>query len=196
MNCPACGGDLILKDRERDIQQFNSYALVTRECSRCRRKWILKHVGSQVVSMEDKDSKDPGFGFSYVCPHCKFESYIATPYRPKRGWNCLSCGKPIPNESLIPKGGYQLPEVTETVGGGSTRRRRQGASTYQRSPRVSRPIPAGAVGLKDLADKLKVEPKKLRSWLRKVSWRKVDEAGSSWVFSPAEAEEVAKNFGR
>ena len=196
--CPVCWGELILKDREKDIQEFSTHTLVTRECSSCRRIWILEHVGRQITSMSEKDTKDPGFGFDYICPHCKFQSYVATTYRPTRGWNCLNCGQPMPNESLIPRGGYQLPEITRVrvIGSTSKRRRREGSSTYQRAPRVSKPIPVGAVSLSTLAERLKLEPKKLRSWLRKVGWRKVDEAGSSWVFSPDEADEVVKNFGR
>jgi len=54
----------------------------------------------------------------------------------------------------------------------------------------------GAVSLASVAERLKVEPKRLRSWLRKVSWRKAEEAKSAWVFSETEAEEVIKNFGR
>jgi len=193
MFCMVCGRSLELKG----IKEFNTYSLVTRGCSSCGIVWVLKHVGRQVVSISEEGVKDPGFGFDYICPHCKFQSYVATVYRPKRGWNCLNCGKYVPNESLIPRGGYQVPDHVRVMGSTSKRRRqRQGGSTYQRAPRTSKPIPAGAISLSTLAERVKVEPKKLRSWLRKVSWRKVDEAGSSWVFSPDEAEEVAKNFGR
>ena len=195
MNCPACGRELELKG----IQELDTHALVTRECSFCRLVWILKYVGRSVVSISQKGIKDPGFGFDYICPHCQFQSYVATVYGPKGGWSCLNCGQHVPNENLIPRGGYQLPEVTHIRGLGSSSRKRRGgqrASTYQRAPRVSRPIPAGAISLSTLAERVKVEPKKLRSWLRKVGWRKADEAGSSWVFSPGEADEVAKNFGR
>ena len=199
MHCPACTGDLILRGLQDDIQEFDSYSLVTRECSHCRRVWKLTHVGRSIVSMSEEGAKNQDFGFDYVCPYCHFQCYVCTTFRPedtKHGWNCLACGERLPSESLIPRGGFILPEINYIRSTGKTRRQRQGSSTYQRAPRTSKPIPAGAVGLKELADRLKVEPKKLRSWLRKVGWRKADEAGSSWVFSPEEAEEVSKNFGR
>ena len=201
MKCLLCGGDLILRGLSDDIRELDTYALVTRECIHCHQVWVLKYVGRSIVSVSEEKVENQDFGFDYNCPHCKFQCYVATTFRPKTGWNCLGCGGSIPNESLIPRGNYQLPEITAyrsstSPGSKRTRRQGQGASTYQRAPRTSRPIPAGAVSLSTLAERLKVEPRKLRSWLRKVNWRKVDEAGSSWVFSEAEAEEVAKNFGR
>jgi len=199
MKCSLCGGDLILRGLPDDIQEFDTYSLVTRECTHCHQVWVLTHIGRSIVSVSEEGVKSQDFGFDYVCPYCHFQCYVATSFRPNdmvHGWNCLSCGRSLPKESFIPRGGFEPPETTYVRSTGKTRRQRQGSSTYQRAPRTSRPIPAGAVGLKDLADRLKVEPKKLRSWLRKVGWRKADEAGSSWVFSETEAEEVVKNFGR
>jgi len=199
MKCPACSGDLILKGLQDDIQEFDTYDLVTRECTHCHQVWILKHVGRSVISMSEEKAENQDFGFDYICPNCGFKCYVATTFRPKdmvHGWNCLSCGESLPKESFIPRGGFEPPETAYVRPTGKARRQRQGASTYQRAPRTSRPVPVGAVGLKDLAVRLKVEPKKLRSWLRKVDWRKGEEAGSSWIFSPEEAEELAKNFGR
>jgi len=200
MNCPACGVALSLGE----IQEFEEYSLVDRVCGYCRIIWVLRHEGGLVVSITQQTpimvGVDPSkFGFDYVCPSCKYSSYVSSNYGTQTGWRCLNCGRIVPNENITPRGEFQLRSYTASLGSRRSRgrgRQRQGASTYQRTPRVSRPIPAGAVGLKDLAIRLKVDPKKLRSWLRKVSWRKGEEAGSSWVFSPEEAEEVSKNFGR
>lgn len=196
MKCLLCTGDLILDDPQSAIQEFDTYALVTRKCTHCHQVWILKHVGRQMISMTEEGATDQEFGFDYTCPHCKFQSYVATTFRPKTGWNCFGCGEKVPNECCIPRGGYELPEIVYVRSTGKTSRRRQNASTYQRTPRTSKPLPAGSIGISELSESLNVEGKKLRSWLRKVGWRKSEEAGSGWSFSAEEAEEVKKNFGR
>jgi len=200
MNCPVCGVGLSLGE----IQEHEGYSLVDRICSYCRIIWVVRYEVKRVVSVIQQTPVMVGinpseFGFDYLCPNCKSGSYVSTNYGTQTGWRCFHCGKILPNENIIPRGEFHLGEYTSSVGSKRSRKnrgQRKAASGYQRAPRVSRPIPAGAVGLKDLAGRLKVEPKKLRSWLRKVSWRKGEEAGSSWLFSPEEAEEVAKNFGR
>jgi len=197
MFCPVCGISLLLGE----IEQHKEFALVHRSCDRCGVAWGLRHEGSSIISITQEEPPMEGinpseFGFDYTCPHCKFESYVSTVYKTKTGWKCLQCGRIVPNESIRPRGKFELMDYRAPAGTGRTRRPRGSAPTYQRTPRVSRPIPSGAVPLSTLADNLKVEPKKLRSWLRKVGWRKAEEAGSSWFFSETEAEEIAKNFRR
>jgi len=194
VNCPRCGLNLEVKE----IQEFDGFALVHRYCLHCRITWILKHQGGFIVSVTQEGVTTPEVGetpgFDYKCPHCGFESTVYTALQVYTGWKCLQCGKIVPNEYLKPRGDFRLtpPRVIVSRSRGGTRR----VSTYQRAPRVSRPIPAGAIPLAQLAQEMKVEPKRLRSWLRKVGWRKPEEAGSGWYFSPDEAKEVAKNFGR
>lgn len=133
------------------------------------------------------------YGFDYKCPHCGFESTVYTALQTRTGWKCLECGKIVPNENIKPRGDFQLQDYRTPV---TSRARARGASSYQRAPRVSRPIPEGAIPLATLAQDLHVEPKKLRSWLRKVKWRSSDEAGSGWYFAQSEVEEIKKDFGR
>lgn len=197
MNCPVCGSRLSLGE----IQQNEEFSLVHRPCGHCQVTWLLRHEGSSIVSIIQeeppmKEINPSEFGFDYTCPYCGFESYVSTVYNTRTGWKCLNCGRIVPNENIKPRGNFQLMDYRAPMGSGRTRRSRDRASTYQRTPRVSRPIPAGAVGIKEVAERIGIEPKKLRSWLRKVGWRKAEEAGSSWFFSPNEAEEVAKNFGK
>jgi len=135
------------------------------------------------------------YGFDYTCPHCGFTSYVATVFQPKTGWKCISCGKIVPNENIIPRGNFQLQDYMAPVGIFS-RRRSSRAPSYQRAPRTSRPIPEGAVSVATIAQELNMEPRKLRSWLRKVGWRASEEAKSAWIFSQSEAEEVKAHFGR
>jgi len=158
--------------------------------------WILKYQNGKIVQVSlEGEILEEGFGFDYTCPKCHFESYVSTVYRPPAGWNCLNCGSYIPNDCLKPRGNYQLPEVRRFTSSTRKARSRVKSSTYQGTPRAARPVPIGAISLSTLAEGLKVEPKKLRSWLRKVGWRKAEEAGSSWIFSPEEAKEVTKSFG-
>lgn len=196
MFCPACGRNLEVKE----IQEFPDYDLVTRYCRFDSKEWTLEYRNGAIVriTLGDEEEMTEEFGFDYTCPHCGHESYVSTVFGPAGGWNCINCGNYIPNENLRPRQHYVLPKVRLYTSSPRNvrRRQRQRASTYQRAPRVSRPIPVGAVGIKEVAERLKVEPKKLRSWLRKVGWRSGEEAGSSWMFSPEEVEEVAKNFGR
>jgi len=191
VNCPRCGLNLEVKE----IQELDGFTLVHRYCPHCRITWILKHQNNLIVSITQEELMGKGdYGFDYKCPHCRFESTVYTALQVYTGWKCLQCGKIVPNEYLKPRGEFRLipPRVIGSRSRGGTRK----VSTYQRAPRVSRPIPAGAVGIKEVADQLKIEPKKLRSWLRKVKWRKQEEAGSGWYFSPDEVKEVVKNFGK
>ena len=191
MNCPVCGLGLEMVE----IREYGDFALVRRSCHLCGVIWILKHQENSIVSItqEGVEMGDEDYGFDYKCPHCGYESYVATVLQTYTGWKCINCGKIVPNEHLKPRGDFVIAPRTVVSG---TRRSSRGTSTYQRTPRVSRPVPEGAVSLSTLAERLKVEPKKLRSFLRKSNWRGSEEAGSAWVFSPGEAEEVAKNFGR
>lgn len=196
MFCPACPRKIKLELVE--IQEFPDYALVIRKCHFCSKEWVLKYQNGALVMVSLAGEKlGEDYGFDYTCPGCGFSSYVATVYKPPSGWSCLNCGKYIPNEYLKPRNKYELPSVRRFAGTPSMRgTRRQRASDYQRTPRTSRPVPAGAVGIVAIAEKLKIPPKKLRSWLRKAGWRSGGEAGSSWIFSPEEAEEVIKHFGR
>ena len=191
MNCPGCGLSLELKR----IEEFPDFALVIRTCTTCRIEWGLRYEGNTLVSIRQGEVEmEEGYGFDYTCPHCSFTSYVATVFQPKTGWKCLDCGKLVPNENIIPRGSFQLLDYRAPVGTlrGGTRK----VSTYQRASRASKPIPEGAVALATIAQDLKIEPKKLRSWLRKVGWRASEEAKSAWIFSPSEAEEVKSHFGR
>jgi len=194
--CLACSRKVDLLK----VQEFPDYDLVTRRCPFCSKEWILKYQ-DKVIVMVTQVGEEVGedYGFDYTCPHCHFSTYVATVYRPPAGWSCLNCGKYIPNECLKPRAKYELPPVRRFVSGApsvGSMRRRQRVPGYQRTPRTSRPVPAGAVGVAAVAEKLGIPSKKLRSWLRKVGWRSSAEAGSSWVFSREEAEEVIKHFGR
>ena len=148
-----------------------------------------------MVSVTQKGVEiEPNYGFDYICPHCSFNSYVSTVFQPRTGWKCISCGRIVPNESIKPRGNFQLLDYRAPV---SIFRRDTGrVSTYRRTPRVSRPVPAGAVTVGTIAQELNIEPKKLRSWLRKVGWRSSEEARSQWIFSPQEAEEVKSHFGK
>lgn len=192
MNCPICGLGLKMEE----IQEHDDFALVRRSCNHCRVIWSLKHQNNLIVSItqEGMQMEAEDYGFDYKCPHCGHESYVATVLQTYTGWKCINCGKIVPEEQLKPRGDFVVAPRTVVLGTGRSSRR--ASSIYQRAPRTSRPIPAGAVSLVTVAERLKVEPKKLRSWLRKVNWRAAEEAKSAWVFSEAEAEEVIKNFGK
>ena len=192
MNCPVCGLSLQLKG----IEEFENYTLVTRSCHLCRVDWVLRHEGNSIVSITQKGVEmEQDYGFDYTCPHCGRSSFVCAVFYPRTGWKCLNCGKIIPNENITPKGNFRLQDQRAPVGT-SGRRASRSTSTYQRAPRASRPIPEGAVALAAIAQELKVEPKKLRSFLRKSNWRKPEEAKSAWLFSPEEAEELKKTFRR
>jgi len=193
MNCPVCGLGL----KVEEIQEHEGFTLVRRSCSFCRAIWVLRHQDNTIVSVTQEGMEVENYGFDYECPHCGMKSYVATVYQPQTGWKCIRCGKIVPNENITPRGEFKLIDYRAPRGMGTkSRRKRERSSTYQRAPRTSRPIPAGAVPLVELAGRIKTDPKRLRAWLRKVGWRKAEEAGSSWIFSPEEADEVAKNFGR
>ena len=137
------------------------------------------------------------FGFDYTCPECGFSSHVSTVLAPTWGWKCLNCGRKVPHDSIRPTGGYELPPERERYMRApptrtrSTRTREPG---IQRTPRTSRPIPEGTIGIKEVAERLNMEPKKLRSFLRKSNWRGPDEAGSAWIFGPSEVEELIIAF--
>jgi len=139
------------------------------------------------------------FGFDYTCPGCGFSSHISTVLQPTWGWKCLNCGEKVPHDSIRPSGGYELPPERERyIRPSLTRTRSTRTKTrepsLQRVPRSSRPIPEGAIGLKEVAERLNMEPKKLRTWLRKSNWRSSEEKGSQWIFAPSEVEELISAF--
>ena len=189
MNCPRCGLNLEM----REIQEFDNFALVQRSCLHCGVTWILKHQGNLIVSITQEELMGKeDYGFDYKCPHCGFESYVATSLQTHTGWKCLRCGKIVLNEYIRPRGDFKLAPTRVLIPG--TRKRTLSQLSYQRTPRVSRPIPEGAISLATVAQELNIEPKRLRSWLRKVGWRSSEEARSQWIFSPHEAEEVKAHF--
>jgi len=191
MNCPVCGLGLKLEH----IDESSNFTLVIRTCPTCRAGWDLRYEDNILVSIRQRGVEmEEGYGFDYTCPYCNFTSYVATVFQPRTGWKCINCGRIVPNENLKPRGNFQLLDYRAPVG--VSRRGSRKASTYQRAPRVSRPIPEGAISVATIAQELNVEPKKLRSWLRKVNWRSGEEAGSQWLFSPKEAEELKSNFRR
>jgi len=173
-----------------EIQEHKDFALVRRSCHYCGKVWILKHQENSIASITQEGIQVVDYGFDYKCPHCGFESTVYTVLQSRTGWKCLKCGKIVPNEHIKPRGDFQL-EPTRVITPRSARRR---TPSYQRSPRVSRPISEGAISLASIAQELNIEPKKLRSFLRKSNWRKPEEAGSAWLFSPEEAEELKAHF--
>jgi len=192
VHCPVCGLGL----KMIEVQEFSDFTLVRRSCSHCRVNWVLKHQGDSIVSItqEGMEMGDRDYGFDYECPYCGRKSYVATVYQTRTGWKCISCGKIVPNKYLKPRGNFRLQEYLASTS--TSKRGAKRVSTHQRSPRVSRPTPEGAVSLVQVASELKVEPKKLRSFLRKSNWRKSEESGSAWIFSPEEVEELKKSFRR
>ena len=190
MNCPACGLKLELKK----IQELDEFALVQRECSHCEINWELKYIGTLVVSITQGGIEVGDYGFDYKCPNCNFSSTVYTVFHSSTGWKCLKCGKIISNKYIKPRGNFPLEPVRVTIPG--TRKGTLSQLGYQRTPRASRPVPTGAVGVAQIAQELNVEPKKLRSWLRKVNWRSSEEHGSQWLFSPEEVKEVISSFKR
>jgi len=177
----------------REIQEYSNFTLVRRYCPSCRVDWILKHQNNLIVSItQEVLMGKEDFGFDYKCPHCGFESYVATSLETHTGWKCLRCGKIVLNEYIRPRGDFKLAPTRVLIPG--TRKRTLSQLSYQRTPRVSRPIPEGAISLATVAQELNIEPKRLRSWLRKVGWRSSEEARSQWIFSPHEAEEVKAHF--
>ena len=192
MNCPACG----LRLEMGEVQELPDFVLVRRFCTFCRVTWVLKHQDDLLVSITQEGIIMENYGFDYKCPHCQHEGHVATVLQPKNTWRCIRCGKIVPNINLTPRGEFMLPVVQSTTRGSSRSSRRSREPGYQRTPRTSKPVPTGAVGVAAIAQDLNVEPKKLRSWLRKVKWRTGEEAGSQWLFSPAEAEEVKSHFRR
>ena len=191
MNCPVCGIDLKMVG----IQEYDGFALVRRSCHRCGVIWILRHQENSIVSVTQEGMEMGDYGFDYKCPHCGFESTVYTVLQTSTGWKCLSCGKIVPQEYLKPRGDFVVaPRIV--VAGARRSSRSRSTPGYQRAPRTSKPIPDGAVTLAAIAQELNVEPKKLRSWLRKVGWRSSEEVGSSWVFSPKEVEDLKVQFRR
>ena len=194
MNCPVCGLTLELKG----VEDCGDYSMVKRHCQFCRAGWTLKHQDNSVLYIVQAGKEDlvGKFGFDYKCPYCRLESSVYTVFQPKTGWKCLNCGRIIPNESITPRGDFVPIPAGVQVSGGSSRsaRRRQRSGDVQRTPRTSRPTPAGAVSVSAVAAELGIEPKKLRSWLRKVNWRSEEESRSQWLFSPEEVKDVISNF--
>lgn len=189
MFCPKDAMSLQLLD----IQELEGYTIVRRYCPKCATTWILKHVGKEVVEIVQEGISERNFGFEYDCPFCGYKGRVYSTLKVATGWKCLKSGHIIPLDHIKPIGDFNLQEsMTE----GKITRGGRRKSTYQRTPRQARPIPAGSISLKQIADELNVEGKKLRSWLRKVGWRSAEEAGSGWYFSPEEAEEVKKSFRR
>ena len=191
LNCPVCGLGLHLEE----IKELETYALVRRSCFRCGVIWELHHQDDRVVSIRQEIPMEKDYGFDYTCPHCSYSSSVFAVLYPVTGWKCINCGKIVPNEKIIPRGNFQLKDITRLIRG-STGRSRVRAPGYQRTPRTSRPIPEGAVPLAVVAQELNMEPKKLRSWLRKVGWRSSGEASSGWYFSPKEVEELKVQLRR
>ena len=191
MNCPVCG----LAPTLKGVEEHEGYSIVTRYCPFCNQDWEFTHRGNSITIVTQKGMEEDvaEYGFDYECSHCRTKSYVATVLRTKSGWKCIKCGGVIPQESIKPRQNFILEPYT-TSRGTSTRSSKQGSPSLTRAPRASRPLPEGAVSLSQVASDLEVEPKKLRSWLRKSNWRSSEEAGSSWVFSPQEVEELRKTF--
>lgn len=202
MNCPACSNSLGLLY----VEEEGDVSTVYRECLGCGKRWALtyesgKKEPSKITEIEEGVEFTGNTGFGYTCAKCQYESFVCTVFQPTFGWNCINCGEPIPRANMRPFGGYELlPERERPIRPGKTRtprgERRRREPGYQREPRTSRPIPEGAISVKEVAEKIGIEPKKLRSWLRKVHWRKEEEARSAWYFSPSEVEEVMAKFGK
>ena len=196
MDCPVCTGNLELLN----IDESTDRPIVTRKCTGCGILWELTYYDRSVILIKQGGTEMPGeFGFDYTCPECGFSSHVSTVLQPTWGWKCLNCGKKVPHDSIRPTGGYELPPERERYIRSSptrTKSTRTREPSTQRTPRASRPIPEGAIGLKEVAERLNIEPKKLRAWLRKSNWRSSDEAGSTWIFSPEEAKELISSFKR
>jgi len=201
MYCLACGSTLDLLK----ISESGNQATVNRECISCHKKWELTYRDDVLILVVMEGEEVPeDFGFDYTCPKCNFKSYVSTSLQPIWGWMCINCGERVPMASIKPRGGYELPperahysrSTSAKSPRGERKPREPRESGYQRAPRTSKPLPEGAVSIRDVAERLNVEPKKLRSWLRKVSWRTSEEAGSGWVFSPGEVEEIVSKYGK
>jgi len=59
---------------------------------------------------------------------------------------------------------------------------------------ITIPPQKGTVPLAYVAEELKIEQKKLRSWLRRANWRPANDAGRLWHFFPEEADEIISRF--
>ena len=205
MNCLVCAMPLKLEEIQEAFRTGEDYDKVSRSCERCRTTYSLKYQGGRLLSItREGEGAHDNFGFIYHCPHCNHESRVYATYAtPPTGWKCLNCGMIVPFEHLTSIGDYVVLPYTRIMSGGKssknrnrTSRTRTAGTGYQASPRASRPLPAGAIALATLAGEMKIEGKKLRGWLRKVNFRKAEEHGSGWQFSPEEAEGIKKNFGK
>jgi len=199
LNCSLCGSELKLVS----IQEFEDSAEVCRECKGCNTRWHLLYKGTSINVLQAGYSLNTS-GFSQLCPGCGFLNTVHTGQVHSR-WKCLKCGKLLLPQGMSTFGGLEVPKdlpswiPTKDQRKAERRRARKGlptlgVSTLQRAPRASRPAPEGAIPLATLARDLNIEPKKLRSWLRKSNWRPPEEAKSAWLFSPEEAEEIRRNF--
>lgn len=164
-------------------------AEVMKECYSCKGKHHFYFIGSTLQHAIYLPGAVGGPGFDFQCL-CGYSARVYTNHL-YPAWKCLACKARIPRDNISTFGGYELPEESTFF----PPSRRQRSSTSQRTPRTSRPVPEGAISLAGLAERIKVEPKRLRAWLRKVGWRSGGEAGSAWYFSPEEANEIGSTFG-
>ena len=194
MFCLVCTGKLELLN----VDESTDKPIVARRCTRCSIIWELTYYDRSIILIKQGGVEiKEKFGFDYTCPKCGFSSHVSTVLTPTWGWKCVNCGEKIPHDSIKLSGGYELPPERERYIRSSTSRTKSTRTrepSLQRTPRSSKPLPEGAVSLKEIAERLNMEPKKLRSWLRKVNWRSSEERGSQWTFTPSEVEELITTF--
>jgi len=194
MHCPVCGGNPVL-DAVKEVNKTLSE--VTRQCCSCHLWWVFSYVGSVLLTISEKGMENEEHGFKVCCPCGAMTSYHIK-FRPA-WWKCQKCGKSVPRDKVVPIGDYSVPDPSSTLKISSGAYQKKKFSTSKSHPSTlgpSKPLPEGAVDLASLAANLEVEPKRLRSWLRKVDWRPGSEHGSRYVFSQEEAKEIRLKFRR
>jgi len=147
----------------------------------------------------------PHYGYRYHCQKCQYVTVFISPYDIEE-WICASCKNLLTEESItsifldpiIPKVTYTGPIYI------SERERKRGRHRGDKSTskvHTSYPVvtngethPGGNIPLEIVCQRLQMEGKRLRAWLRRSGWRSADTAGSRWTFTPEQVEELVIRF--
>lgn len=190
MYCPVCG----LTPELVDIEEHEGYHKVRRHCKFDRVTWSVKVVDKVITEVHQGDNFSDLPGYLYHCTRCGHKAQVNHIFQVHTGFKCVSCGGVLPKEFILASEGFNLDQFYLPVVGKRTRGKRESTPGYTREPRERKPLPDGSVGIREVSENLGIEPKKLRSWLRKSNWRKSDESGMGWQFSPDEVKEIQSNF--